>query len=422
MWQRRDTAAAWASANPVLAAGEIGVELGANPVKFKVGDGVRAWVDLPYQMGSAIASGSLVPGEGVTLEGELENRLVGAGDVVIGAVAGSRIESANIPLTPLGVAASAGPKKAVWFAPYDGAFRGAFLGLDLAASSGSTVADVQSASGVSVLGTKPAAEAGQTVSGDAVFVPASIGFARGEKYVFGLDSVGVGSQGVSMVLLYAQQAAPPPTGSTVSLCHFDGTNGSISIYDSASDALWDREGGATIGTDQSRFGSGSLRFATGIVSAVTRSSPDFVLGAEDYTFEFWLRMPSPGNRDNNLLYWGADSAAGNPPAGLYLRGGRFPTVWAGTDRILSATDASGTAFVHLAVTRQSGIARLFVNGVKEATEWSDGSNYSGSTIKLGKFASGNQITVGCHIDEFRVLKGVAAYTGTFVPPSAPFTL
>lgn len=47
MWQRRDSAANWTSVNPVMAAGEIGVELGS-PIKVKVGDGVTAWTGLPY--------------------------------------------------------------------------------------------------------------------------------------------------------------------------------------------------------------------------------------------------------------------------------------------------------------------------------------------------------------------------------------
>lgn len=43
---RRDSAANWTSANPVLAQGEIGVELGTR--KLKVGDGAAAWNALPY--------------------------------------------------------------------------------------------------------------------------------------------------------------------------------------------------------------------------------------------------------------------------------------------------------------------------------------------------------------------------------------
>ena len=46
MQQRRGTAAQWTSANPVLAAGEIGFEIDTN--KFKMGDGINQWADLAY--------------------------------------------------------------------------------------------------------------------------------------------------------------------------------------------------------------------------------------------------------------------------------------------------------------------------------------------------------------------------------------
>lgn len=46
MQQRRGTASQWTSANPILAAGEIGFETDNN--KFKIGDGVNHWADLSY--------------------------------------------------------------------------------------------------------------------------------------------------------------------------------------------------------------------------------------------------------------------------------------------------------------------------------------------------------------------------------------
>lgn len=45
---RRDTAANWASANPVLAAGEMGVETDTR--KYKLGDGATAWSSLAYSV------------------------------------------------------------------------------------------------------------------------------------------------------------------------------------------------------------------------------------------------------------------------------------------------------------------------------------------------------------------------------------
>lgn len=46
MQQRRGTASQWASANSILAAGEIGFEIDTN--KFKIGDGINQWDDLDY--------------------------------------------------------------------------------------------------------------------------------------------------------------------------------------------------------------------------------------------------------------------------------------------------------------------------------------------------------------------------------------
>src|SRR5689334_20158009 len=45
---RRDTNANWTSENPILANGEVGIETDATPIKFKIGNGTDAWVDLAY--------------------------------------------------------------------------------------------------------------------------------------------------------------------------------------------------------------------------------------------------------------------------------------------------------------------------------------------------------------------------------------
>lgn len=46
MQQRRGTASQWTTANPILAAGEIGYE--TDTAKFKVGDGITSWSSLKY--------------------------------------------------------------------------------------------------------------------------------------------------------------------------------------------------------------------------------------------------------------------------------------------------------------------------------------------------------------------------------------
>jgi len=43
---RRGTSSEWTSANPVLAAGEMGIETDTS--QFKIGDGVTSWTSLSY--------------------------------------------------------------------------------------------------------------------------------------------------------------------------------------------------------------------------------------------------------------------------------------------------------------------------------------------------------------------------------------
>lgn len=54
MWQRRGTSAEWTTANPIPNAGEIGVVIETNGTvsRFKIGDGIKPWVDLPYFAGN----------------------------------------------------------------------------------------------------------------------------------------------------------------------------------------------------------------------------------------------------------------------------------------------------------------------------------------------------------------------------------
>ena len=52
---RRDTAANWTSENPVLLAGEMGIETDTR--KYKVGDGTLAWSSLSYYIEGVLARG-----------------------------------------------------------------------------------------------------------------------------------------------------------------------------------------------------------------------------------------------------------------------------------------------------------------------------------------------------------------------------
>jgi hypothetical protein len=54
---RRGTASQWSTANPVLSAGEIGLETNTNRTKY--GDGTTAWNALPYSVADASGTSSV---------------------------------------------------------------------------------------------------------------------------------------------------------------------------------------------------------------------------------------------------------------------------------------------------------------------------------------------------------------------------
>jgi hypothetical protein len=96
---RKGTAAAWASANSVLAAGEPGLETDTN--KFKFGDGTAAWNDLDYAGGgTASVVVSDTPPADPTADMVWFNSAEGTAYI--------RYDNTWVPLSP-GIAGPAGP-------------------------------------------------------------------------------------------------------------------------------------------------------------------------------------------------------------------------------------------------------------------------------------------------------------------------
>jgi hypothetical protein len=74
---------------------------------------------------------------------------------------------------------------------------------------------------------------------------------------------------------------------------------------------------------------------------------------------------------------------------------------------------------HIAITRQSGIVRCFMNGVKSSTEYTVSSQVTVDYI--GCFTNTSYGVQG-YIDEFRITDGIARYTSNFTPNTTGFTL
>lgn len=91
---RHGTASNWITRNPVLAAGEYGLE--TNTSLLKIGDGVRAWINLPYLNKLDSAYFTQEDNGTITFSDEFKNTIA-----ALEAAAGQAIENLQITTAPV---------------------------------------------------------------------------------------------------------------------------------------------------------------------------------------------------------------------------------------------------------------------------------------------------------------------------------
>ena len=90
---RRDTAAAWTAANPILAAGEMGLE--TDTTYYKIGNGSTAWNSLSYGAYNGVIGNSTIT-SAMIVDGTIV-----AGDIAANAVTTAKILDANVTAAKL---------------------------------------------------------------------------------------------------------------------------------------------------------------------------------------------------------------------------------------------------------------------------------------------------------------------------------
>ena len=247
----------------------------------------------------------------------------------------------------------------------------------------------------------------------------------------------LGRLGLVAASAYAQsvivaQAYDPHYSSVSILLHGDGADGSTTFTDSGPDSRTvTAVGNAKVSTTQSKYGGASLYFDGSGDKATASASADFVFGTGDFTLEGWVYITG-GQSYARMIhfgpFWGSNDAFGINALDAEAPGKiTFVSYKLGTSRLcISTTTVSANTWYHVAVTRSSGVFRLFLDGVLEATN----SSYVGVSIEessTNTFAVGSATTTSGgedfsgYIDDVRVTKGVARYTATFTPPTEPFT-
>jgi hypothetical protein len=183
-------------------------------------------------------------------------------------------------------------------------------------------------------------------------------------------------------------------------------------------------GNAQINTSVSKFGGGSIAFDGNGDWLVIPSSNLFILGTGDFTIEAW-GYPSVvgGGGLSRGLFQITSSAGFSTSATNSLAvattnpSGNWGCIAANAFNN-SSTAAVVNTWYHLALVRNSGTTKLYVNGTS-VLSFADTTNYTCTFLTIGGYYDTNNIWNG-YIDDFRVTKGYARYTSNFTPPTAPF--
>jgi hypothetical protein len=148
------------------------------------------------------------------------------------------------------------------------------------------------------------------------------------------------------------------------------------------------------------------------------------VGAGDYTIEMWINATKSGTQ--TLI----KNASGHQ---LLLISGTFydwasngtQTQWAIDGTAYTYTE-DGTsqhrgqnAWVHLAVTRTSGVVKAWINGIGSSNTVNDTTNWS--LTRIGSTTDASSENFEGYMCDVRLVVGTAVYSSDFTPPTAPLT-
>jgi YD repeat-containing protein len=203
------------------------------------------------------------------------------------------------------------------------------------------------------------------------------------------------------------------------LLHMEGAHGGTTIVDSsAGPKSLTAAGDARTSTTQARFGASSAAFDGSGDYWFAPHSGDFSIQAGDFTVEAWVYR-AVGGAQHYILSKRSLSASN----GWELRITASNTLqffYTGGSALASTASVPSGTWVHVAATRSGSTVRLFIGGVQSGSAtFSNGTENTADTLKIGV---GNDLSGGFngYIDEVRITKGVARYTGSFTVPTTSF--
>lgn len=234
---------------------------------------------------------------------------------------------------------------------------------------------------------------------------------------FNSDNVNVSVNIDALAIEVFYRAPPTPPGDpywfdVAALLHLNGTGTTI-VDQKGGD--WSALGDATQDSTDIIYGGNTLKVSDGAVGSVTQS---IAIGTGDFTLEVSGKL-------NNKQGWAIFLEAYNTEASLawqlYLEGASQCALYGLGPNVISSSGFNTANPFALAISRVSGVTRMYVNGAKVA-EASDTTDYGTLyAISLGQPVGGGSDRWGGALCELRITAGVGRYAGETCPvQTGPF--
>lgn len=215
---------------------------------------------------------------------------------------------------------------------------------------------------------------------------------------------------------------------TSALVHGNGPNNSTGIVDNGYAGLvWTANGNAKISTAQSKFGGASMYFDGTGDYIDTPANAALNMGTGNFTIELWVRLDATGVR--YCLLSQANSTAQNSTLSFHIEKTAANKIQAfccsGSSTIgdiTGGTSLAANTWYHVAYVRNGNNFNIYLNGTSDATTVTSSAsvNSSANKLALGRIGEFNGVYLAGYLDDVRITKGVARYTGNFTAPAAEF--
>lgn len=206
------------------------------------------------------------------------------------------------------------------------------------------------------------------------------------------------------------------------LLHGDGANNSTTITDNSPAPKTVTAGGnAKISTAQSKWGGSSIYFDGAGDYVTVAANAAFGFGTDDFTTEAWIYIVGNQGADRAITDFRSSGSVGT----FYINTSNKLAFYYGSVLGGSGSALTTNTWYHVALTRQSGVFRCYLNGAQDWTATATADFGSSAPVGIGASVAASLVGTSPfygYFDDVRITKGVARYTGSgsFTPPSDAF--